>query len=150
LPDIVMAPLIVLLLSFVIFRLLGGAGVEGFVAWEASLRWGLAVMFVFTGIAHFTRARADLVRMVPASLPCPDLLVTITGVLEMAGAVGLLVPSLAPLATWGLILMLVAMFPANLRAARERLPVAGRVAMPWPGRLALQLFWIGSLWVVMV
>jgi uncharacterized membrane protein len=105
-------------------------------------------MFVFTGVAHFTRTRADLVRMVPASLPRPDLLVTITGVLEIAGAVGLLIPSLAPLATWGLILMLVAMFPANLRAARERLPVAGRAAMPWPGRLALQLFWIGALWVV--
>ena len=140
-----MAPLIVLVFSFVIFSLLGA---DGFDAWESSLRWALAAMFIFTGIAHFTRTRADLVRMVPPRLPRPEVLVTITGVLEIVGAVGLLIPSLALPAACGLIAMLVAMFPANLRAANERLTVAGRVAMGWPGRLALQLFWIAALWLV--
>ena len=50
-------------------------------------------MFVFTAVSHFhPRARPDLIRMVPASLPAPAVLVTATGMLELLGAVGLLVP----------------------------------------------------------
>jgi uncharacterized membrane protein len=40
------------------------------------------------------------------------------------------------------------MFPANVRAAREKLFVAGRPAMPLSLRLPLQIFWIGALWWV--
>lgn len=143
----IMAPLIVLAVSFLIFLACGLAGLDYFSSWELALRWGLAVMFLFTGMAHFTRTRQDLLRMVPPGLPYPGFLVTLTGVLELAGAIGLVVPSLARIASYGLIILLAAMFPANLRAARERLPVAGRIAMPWPLRLALQLLWIGLLWV---
>jgi uncharacterized membrane protein len=51
--------------------------------------------------------------------PAPELLVTITGVLELAGAVGLLLPRTAPWAAGGLSVLLVAMFPANVHAALE-------------------------------
>lgn len=142
-----MAPLIVLAVSFLIFMGCGLAGLDSFSSWEISLRWGLAVMFLVTGVAHFTRTREDLVRMVPPMLPYPGFLVTLTGVLEIAGAIGLVIPSLARMAAYALILLLVAMFPANLRAARARLPVAGRIAMSWPFRLALQIFWIVLLWL---
>jgi uncharacterized membrane protein len=47
-------------------------------------------MFVMTGVAHFVKMRAELVSMVPPGLPAPGLLVTVTGVLELAGAAGLL------------------------------------------------------------
>jgi len=142
-----MAPLIVLVVSFVLFRLSGLLGLQYFASWPPALRWSLAIMFLFTAVAHFTRTRADLIRMVPPSLPRPGLLVTITGLLEFAGAIGLMIPALAAPSAYALILLLIAMFPANLRAARERLPVAGRIAMPWPARLALQMFWIAALWV---
>jgi hypothetical protein len=46
-------------------------------------------MFVLTGVAHFVGKRAELVAMVPPFLPAPELLVTVTGVLELTGAVGL-------------------------------------------------------------
>ena len=43
-------------------------------------------MFLLTGIAHFGSRRAGFVEMVPPRLPRPALLVTVTGVLELAGA----------------------------------------------------------------
>jgi uncharacterized membrane protein len=86
--------------------------------------------------------------MVPASLPTPGLLVTATGVLELLGAIGLLVPQALPWAAYGLMALLVAMFPANVHAAREGLTIAGRRATPLLWRLPLQLFWIAALWWV--
>src|SRR5690625_8020567 len=59
-------------------------------SWPSALRVGLSAMFFMTGITHFVLLREDLVAMVPPFLPAPELLVTLTGVLELAGAVGLL------------------------------------------------------------
>ena len=145
-----MAPLIVMLVSWAAARL---AGFTGFWlqtdSWSGALRVALAAMFVFTGVSHFhRRTRRDLIRMVPPALPRPPLLVTITGILEFIGAAGLLLPSAATAAAYGLIGLLVAMFPANLHAARTGLVIAGRRATPIVWRAALQLFWIGALWWV--
>jgi len=145
-----MAPLIVMLVSWGAFRLAGASGIIGAAStWTDSLRFALAVMFVFTAASHFhPRVRADLVRMVPAQLPRPDLLVTITGILELLGAIGLVMPELTRLSAYALMLLLVALFPANIRAARERLLIAGRQAPALVVRLPLQLFWIAALWWV--
>jgi uncharacterized membrane protein len=74
--------------------------------------------------------------------------VKLTGLFELAGAIGLLVPSTAAAASYGLIALLAAMFPANVHAAREGLVIAGRRASPLMWRLPLQLFWILALWRV--
>ena len=84
--------------------------------------------------------------MVPSVFPRPDLLVTATGVLEVLGAIGLLVPATKSLAGIGLILLLVAMFPANVAAAREQVPLRGKPPTPLPLRLFLQLVFIGMTW----
>lgn len=112
-----MAPLMTLLVGSALAWLLGLAGVDALEGWQAALRVGLATMFALTGTAHFTRRRAALTRIVPARLPRPELLVTITGALELAGAVGLLVPLTSRLAAGGLGVLMVVMFPANVRAA---------------------------------
>jgi uncharacterized membrane protein len=118
-------------------------------SWTGALRFGLAAMFAFTAVSHFhPRTRPDLIRMVPARLPAPAFLVTTTGVLEFIGAVGLLVPQVVAVAAYGLIALLVAMFPANVHAARARLVIAGRRATPLAWRLPLQLFWMSTLWWV--
>jgi uncharacterized membrane protein len=145
-----MAPLIVLLVGLLVALGLGATGVWPVAdSWSGALRIALAAMFVFTAVSHFhPRTRPDLIRMVPASLPAPTLLVTATGVLEFIGAIGLLVPQVLPAAAYGLIALLVAMFPANIHAAREGLVIAGRRAMPLVWRLPLQLFWIAALWWV--
>lgn len=82
-----------------------------------ALRYGLAAMFLLTGVAHFVGMRAELVAMVPPWLPAPELLVTVTGVLELLGVVGLLLPRTAHWAAAGLSGLLVAMFPANVQHA---------------------------------
>ena len=143
-----MAPLIVMLVAWLVARSIGFTGAWPQAdSWRAALRIALAAMFVFTAVSHFhPRTRPELVRMVPARLPAPARLVTATGLLELIGAIGLLVPQALPGAAYGLIVLLVAMFPANVHAARAGLIVAGRRATPLFRRLLLQLFWIAALW----
>jgi uncharacterized membrane protein len=126
-------------------RAAGALGVAAFDSWQVATRAGLALMFVFTGIAHFNRTRADLVRMVPPVLPNPELLVTLSGVAEIAGAVGLLVPVTARLSAWALAALLVSMFPANVYASRTEHTIAGRPHTPMIVRAPLQVFWIALL-----
>jgi uncharacterized membrane protein len=145
-----MAPLVVMAVAWIVVRMIGFAS-----SWQAAdsltgaLRLALAAMFLFTAASHFhPRTRTDLIRMVPASLPSPSLVVMLTGLFELIGAIGLLVPSTAAAASYGLIALLAAMFPANVHAAREGLVIAGRRASPLMWRLPLQLFWIVTLWRV--
>jgi uncharacterized membrane protein len=145
-----MAPLIALVTGFVAARLAGLLGVDALDGWEPALRVGLALMFLLTGLAHFTGRRAELIAMVPPRLPRPDLLVTLTGVLELAGAAGLLIPATAPLAAAGLALLMLAMFPANVSAARRRLTLGGRPVTPLPARTALQILFVAAATAVAV
>jgi uncharacterized membrane protein len=126
-------------------RAAGMLGVAALDSWVISTRVGLALMFLFTGLAHFNRTRQDLVRMVPPSLPNPGLLVTLTGIAEFAGAIGLLIAPLARLSAWALAALLVAMFPANVYASRRQHTIAGRPHTPMGIRAPLQVLWIGLL-----
>jgi uncharacterized membrane protein len=114
--------------------------------WQAATRVGLAAMFVFTGMAHFTSTRRDLIRMVPPQLPNPSGVATLTGIAELAGAAGLVIPWTSRWAAYALIVLLVAMFPANIYAARTGHTIAGRPHTRMSLRLPLQLLWIGLLW----
>jgi uncharacterized membrane protein len=133
-----MTPFIVLVVSFLAFRSLGARLRPSLRSPVVSLRWALAVMFLLTASAHFGGRRADLVAMVPPGFPRPALLVTLTGTAEIAGAAGLLVPRLAPWAAGGLALLLVAVFPANVHAAREGLSIGGAPVTPLVPRALLQ------------
>ena len=114
-----MAPLITLLLSTIAARSIGWLGVGYVNSWTAAIAVGLAAMFVLTGCSHFALPlRRDLIAIVPPRLPAPGLLVTITGLLELLGAVGLLLPATRVTAAVCLLLMMLAMFPANVYAAR--------------------------------
>jgi uncharacterized membrane protein len=140
-----MAPLITLIVGTALARLLGLLGVDALDAWPPALRVGLALMFVLTGLAHFGLGRRDgLIAMVPPRLPRPDLLVTLTGILELAGAVGLLIPGTARLAAACLALLMLLMFPANVSAARRRLNLAGRPATPLAARIPMQILFVAA------
>lgn len=142
-----MLPFIVLVISTLILRVIGFAGVTLLNSWIWCLRGGLALMFLFTASAHWGKQRNELVAMVPRVFPRPDLLVSVTGVLEILGAVGLLIPSIAPVAAACLTMLLVSLFPANVRAARERLTIGGRRATALPLRTLLQLAFIFAVLV---
>jgi uncharacterized membrane protein len=140
-----MAPLIALVGGFVIFRLLGAAGLDALDGWQPALRAGIALMFLLTGLAHFSgKRREDLIAMAPAALPRPDLFVTITGVLELAGAMGLLLTPTAPIAAVCLALLMLAMFRANVSAARRRLTLGGRPVTSLPARTVLQVVFVAA------
>src|SRR5215471_17014896 len=88
-----MIPFIVLVIATLLLKVIGVAGVDLLNSWVWCLRGGLALMFLLTASAHWGKQRGDLVAMVPAFFPRPDLIVSATGLLEILGAVGLLIPS---------------------------------------------------------
>ncbi len=141
-----MAPLIVLVAATLLARLAGRLGVAPLGDWAAATRVGLAVMFLFTAVAHFNRMRPDMVQMVPPSVPNPELMVTITGICEILGAIGLLVPRTRRVAAIALIVFLVAVLPANIHAAQAGVTFAGAPATPLVPRIALQVLFIALLW----
>ena len=140
-----MAVLIILFGAWLLLRGAGALGVHTLASWHASARCALAVMFVFTGIAHFNRMKHDLARMVPPAFPRPLVLVYITGVLEFAGAIGLLLPQLTRIAAICLAVMLIALFPANMHAALKGIMLRGRPATPLSLRAPMQVLFIGLL-----
>ena len=140
-----MAPLIVLVVSALLFWLVGLLGVTAFRDLGFVLRAALGVMFLFTASAHWGKRRQDLIRMVPPALPRPDLLVTFTGVLEVFGAIGLFVPITARAACICLALLLIGLFPANVHAARKSLTIGGRRVPSVPVRALIQLGFIATL-----
>src|SRR5262249_40392847 len=107
----------------------------------------VAALFVVTGCAHFVGLRADLMRMVPDAFGNPGFWVTFTGIAELAGAIGILLPATRRLAAGGLILLLVAVSPANVHAAIDHIPIGGAAATPIAQRTLEQLVFLGAvLW----
>jgi uncharacterized membrane protein len=141
-----MIVLIVLLVSWAVFRAIGALGVQVLDAWQSSARYALAVMFIFTASAHFGKMKRDLARMVPAYFPRPLLIVHITGVLELLGAAGILLPQFRRLAGICLIALLVGMFVANVNAARNGITLRGKPATPLWLRTPMQVLFIALLW----
>jgi uncharacterized membrane protein len=137
-----MVPLAVLAISFCLFFLTGLAGNQYLADYHHALRPALALMFLVTASAHWGTKRVDLLRMVPPVLGKPAIWVTVTGVLEILGAIGLLIPLLAPLAAAGLALLLLALFPANIRAAHLRLTIGGRSVPQLGVRTLLQVIFL--------
>src|SRR5215470_3662169 len=139
-----MIPMVVLAVLFVALSLAGWLGVPFVWGWWTSLRVALSGMFLFTASAHWGKRRSDLVRMVPPALPKPDLLVTVTGLLEIVGALGLLHPYTARAAAFGLCLLLFCLFPANVRAAHGKMTIGGRPVPPLLQRTAIQVVFVAS------
>jgi uncharacterized membrane protein len=101
----------------------------------------LAVFFVGAGVNHF--ANPDFyVRIMPPYLPAHLELVYLSGVLEVLGGLAVLVPGIRGLAGWGLIFLLVAVYPANVHMALhpELFPSMSTFALY--ARLPLQLVFI--------
>jgi uncharacterized membrane protein len=137
-------PLIVLFVAFVVFRLMGYP-VPYFANWQLSLRAALGVMFLLTASAHWGRRRADLIRMVPRGFGNAGLWVTLTGIAEILIAIGLQVPRTAAIVAVAAAVMLVCLFPANAKAAREKLTIGGRPVPPLGPRLLIQMVFLAAL-----
>lgn len=137
-----MIVLTVLVGATLLARLLGMGGIEGLDSWPAATRAGLSSMFLFTALAHFNSMRHDLARMLPPAMPQPLAVVYLTGVCEILGAIGLLLPMTRPYAAAALILFLIAVLPANIHAARAGVTLRGKPATPLMVRIPMQLLFI--------
>ncbi|WP_432943310.1 DoxX family protein [Kribbella sp. CA-253562] len=144
----------VLVLATLGFRGLGALGVRRFARWPVAAAHGLAVMLVLTASAHFVPAEvtvmpnhADLVRMVPPFVPYAGAMVYLTGVLELLGALGLVLTATRRAAGWSLAALFVALLPANIYAAVEQIPFAGGAASPLWQRIPEQVLYLAvAVW----
>lgn len=106
----------------------------------------LAIMFVFTGVSHFTSMKYDFAAMIPGPLPDGLWVIYLTGVLEIASAIGLLIPRTRKLTGICLALYLVAVFPSNVYAALNEIPLRGEAPTPLWLRGPMQLLYVGMVW----
>ena len=107
-------------------------------------RWLLALFFIGAGINHFVMPRF-YETLVPPGFPSPKILVIVSGLAEIAGGMGVLVRPLRRAAGWGLIALLVAVYPANIYMALH--PGHFSIA-PWVlwVRLPFQLVFFCWVW----
>jgi len=110
-----MKPLLILLtgfgISLVVLKFINGI-------WQLPLAGciGMSVMLVFTAIGHFAFSKG-MEMMLPPTIPFKKAIIYITGLIEMAAAIGLLLPSFWQLTGWLLVLFFIAILPANISAS---------------------------------
>jgi uncharacterized membrane protein len=141
-----MISVFVLVISTLLLRGVGWLGVKQLSSWRDASRGGLVIMFLFTGASHFTSMKYDFAAMIPAPLPDDLWVIYLSGVLEIAGAIGLLIPRTRKVAGICLVLLLVALFPANVNAALNEIPLRGEAPTPLWLRAPMQLLFIGMVW----
>lgn len=105
----------------------------------------LAIAFVAAGVNHFLNPDV-YVGIIPPWLPAPELLNLISGAAEIAGGIGVLIPHTRRAAGIGLVLLLIAVFPANLHMALHDLPGIDIPKWILYARLSFQLVLIA--WVI--
>jgi uncharacterized membrane protein len=108
-----------------------------------------AILYISAGIAHLWYP-APFVRFVPSFVPWPLAAVYISGIAEIAGGAGLLWPPVRRAAVWGLVALLIAVFPANIHMALNGIQVTATPLPAWIlwARLPLQIvliWWV--LWL---
>ena len=114
------------------------------------LRFVIALVFVGAGVSHFTTPD-PFVAMMPAFLPWHLELVYLSGVFEILGGIGLVVARTQRAAAWGLLALLLAVFPANINMAVNEIYLFDMPQNAWLlwARLPLQfvlaaaVYWVG-------
>jgi uncharacterized membrane protein len=144
-----MAPLICLIVAFLVFRGIG-LFVPYFADSHTALRAALGIMLLLTASAHWGKRRPDLIRVVSRGVGNAGLWVSLTGAAEIAIATGLQIPHLFRWTAGAAVVMLCCLFPANVKAAREHLTILQRPVLPLLPRLVLQLVFLGALAAVIV
>ena len=116
------------------------------IPWRALGRWPLGLLFCVSGVGHFA-VTATYMKMMPPELPAHREQVLLSGAAELFFGVLFFSPAHEAFAAWGLIALLLAIFPANIQLVRS----AGTAASPFPdltpfwamARLPLQAVMIG-------
>jgi len=110
----------------------------------------IGVIFIAAGALHFKNP-SMYEAIVPPFLPAQRQLVYVSGFFEMLGGLGVMLPLARKPAAWGLIALLVAVFPANVYMAVDTAKF-GKIAPAWLlyGRLPLQFLLIFWVWAACI
>lgn len=109
-------------------------------------RWLLAVFFIVAGVYHFISPEIYL-PLIPPYLPWPQALNYVSGAAEIAGGIGICLPRWRRAAGWGLITLLLAVFPANIYMLTSGVLIAGNQVAPWILWLRLPLQGVLMAWI---
>ena len=113
---------------------------------QTVVRFLFGAFFIVAGVTHFTN-EAFFTSIVPPYLPWPVAIVYVSGVTEIALGALLMIPASTALAGWGLIALLIAVFPANLHMAMNpglypaTSPTALLIRLPVQGVLIALAYW---------
>lgn len=145
-----MKPLLILLGVFFI-ALIVIKPVRGSYDWALAGRIAMAAMLVFTAIGHFVYTKG-MTLMLPEGIPFKTAIVYLTGILEIAAAIGLFIPNLKIIAAWLLIVFFILVLPANIYAAIKQLDYQkatfdGNGLMYLVFRIPLQLLFIAWIYL---
>lgn len=116
-----MKPLIVLLSVFAISLLINKA-LRGKFEFAFSGRIAMSAMLMFTAVAHFTLTKG-MEMMLPDFIPSKTEVVYLTGIIEIAAAIGLFIPNLRMTTAWLLIVFFLLILPANIYASIRQVDI---------------------------
>lgn len=112
---------------------------------KSTLRVILSICMIVAGILHFA-APEPFIKIVPGFLPFPAALVYISGAIEIALGIGLLLPGVRSLSAWGLIALFIAVYPANLNMAFNHITIAGIPDAWWVHAIRLPFQFVLIAW----
>ena len=112
---------------------------------KAVSKYLLAIFMVGAGMMHFVRTDF-YVKIMPPELPLHRELVYLSGIFEIVLGVSLLIPRLSRLAAWGIIALLIAVFPANIYVYQHQelipgSPILHFLRLPLQGVFLLWAYW---------
>ncbi len=140
--------LVLMMALYLVVRVLSAVTHRDFDA-RGAASIGLGVLFIFTGVGHFIQT-GPMVQMLPPWVPDRVHLVYLTGVLELAIAIGFFFPKTRKFTGWVAAVVLVLFFPVNIYAAIKRIPMGGHAWGPVYLLIRTPLQAIILLWVYWV
>jgi uncharacterized membrane protein len=112
---------------------------------KSDLRSILSFCMVIAGVMHFATPQ-PFIKIVPGALPFPAALVYISGIIEIALAIGLQLPATRVASAWGLIALFIAVYPANLNMAFNHIKLAGIPDTWWVHAIRLPFQFVLIAW----
>ena len=142
-----MTVFLIIIILAIVLQLLSKTFINPFKDFKDNARIATGAAFIFTGISHFL-VPGKFMEMMPPFLPAPLFLIYLSGVFEILGGIGLMIAKTKFYAGIGLILLLLAVFPANIFVALNNVQLGGFMSNPvyqWL-RLPMQLGLIAWVW----
>lgn len=142
-----MTIIIIIIILAILLQLASKVSLNPMKNFKDNARIATGFAFIFTGVLHFMMPE-KFMEMMPAFLPVPHLLIYLSGIFEIFGGIGLIISKTKRYAAIGLILLLLAVFPANIYVALNNVQLGGfmNYAIYQWFRLPMQFVLIAWVW----